>query len=139
MTWVKLDDQLHSHPKVKKAWRTYWASLGLHLLALSHAGAYFPDGFVPEEFVAERVPRRSQRQKVIQTLVEARLWIPKEGGWEISGYTKCNPIGRTTPPLLDQIGRKSRGAPIHGPAGARTARPVPSLPDPELASYEDRI
>lgn len=92
MTWVRIDDQLHGHPKIRKAWRGAPRALGLHLLALSYAGAYLTDGHVPEEFVEEKLPGSSERTKTVQTLVDAELWLPPETGeWTIHDYLDRNP------------------------------------------------
>ena len=138
MTWVKLDDQLHAHPKVQRAWRAHMGSLGLHMLALSHAGAYLTDGHVSEEFVVIQLPRRAVRERVIGALVGAHLWEPSEGGWLIHDYLDYNE------PRADVLARRRQAAsraraqaPAAGRARARVpARPTPDL-FPQLASSKD--
>ena len=90
MTWVKLDDQLHAHPKVMRAWNARPAALGLHLLALSHCGAYMTDGFVEEAFVGMKLPRKVERDKTVATLIEVGLWEPAEGGYCIHDFLEYN-------------------------------------------------
>lgn len=91
MTWTKIDDQLHAHPKVQMAWQACRASLGLHLLALSHAGAYLTDGHVSETFVNAQLPKAAERRKAIEALVSAGLWDQwPEGGWVIHDYLEFN-------------------------------------------------
>lgn len=91
MTWCKLDDQLHGHPKVKGAWYRSRASLGLHLMALSYCACYLTDGYVPDEFVQEKLPARSERSKAVEALVDWELWRSAEGGWRICDYLDYNP------------------------------------------------
>lgn len=91
MTWTKVDDQLHAHPKVQQAWQANRASIGLHLLALSHAGAYLTDGHVSEAFVTAQLPRAGERTKAIAALVDSGLWqTSEEGGWLIHDYLDFN-------------------------------------------------
>lgn len=88
--WVRVDDQLHSHPKVRAAWIACDASLGLHLLALSYAGCFLTDGLVSEAFVALNLPQAGRRRKAITALVDAGLWHPVEGGWHIHDFLNYN-------------------------------------------------
>ena len=90
MTWVKLDDQLHAHPKVMRAWNARPAALGLHLLALSHCGAYMTDGFIEEAFVAMKLPRKGDRDKTVATLIEVGLWERADGGYRIHDFLDYN-------------------------------------------------
>lgn len=91
MTWTKIDDQLHAHPKVQQAWQTCDASLGLHLLALSYAGAYLTDGHVAEAFVKAQIPASARRRKAVEALVAAGLWDQwPDGGWMIHNYLEFN-------------------------------------------------
>lgn len=90
MAWVKIDDQLHAHPKVRRAWRASPRALGLHLLALSYCGQYLSDGFVDEDFVEERLPRRAERADALKALVDAGLWDVADGGWQIHDFLEYN-------------------------------------------------
>lgn len=90
MVWVRIDDKLHSHPKVLAAWEKDPASLGLYLLALSHAGAHLTDGTIDKHAVRQWVPRPNRRRKAINALVEAGLWTANGDGWEIHDYLDYN-------------------------------------------------
>lgn len=48
MSWFKVDDTLHSHPKVRRAGA---AAVGIWATAGSYCMAYKTDGFVPEFFL----------------------------------------------------------------------------------------
>jgi hypothetical protein len=65
--WFKVDDQLHSHPKPRRA---TLAALGLWALCGSYSMAYKLDGFVPGWYV---VGHRDGR-KHAETLVRVGLW-----------------------------------------------------------------
>lgn len=111
MTWTKIDDQLHAHPKVQQAWQTARASIGLHLLALSHAGAYLTDGRVSEAFVNAQLPVAGERRKAVGALVESGLWDAVEGGgWTIHDYLDFNDSrAKVLIRRRSDSGRKGRG------------------------------
>lgn len=90
MPWARLDDTLHGHPKIRKAWRCRPA-LGLHLLALSYASSYETDGAIDEEFVEDYLPDAGERTAVVDALVQSGLWERKSHGWAIYNYLKYNP------------------------------------------------
>lgn len=100
MSWVKLDDQLHGNRKIKRAWKTRGA-LGLHLLALSYSGCYDLEGFVPEDFVEEKLPSARERSAAVNALTfvpagcQAGLWIAVDGGWRIHDWEQYNGDSKT--------------------------------------------
>ncbi len=67
MPWFKVDDQLHSHPKPRRA---TLAALGLWTLAGSYSMAYKLDGFVPEWYVHGH----AQGKRHADALVSVGLW-----------------------------------------------------------------
>lgn len=87
MTWTKLDDGFHSHPKVLAAGLE---AVGLHTLALSYSSQYLTDGHVGRAFVERHAGRRADR--LAQQLVDAGLWEPNGGDeWVIHDYLEFNP------------------------------------------------
>lgn len=92
MAWVRLDDQLHAHPKIQEAWQKDPAAVGLHVLALSHVGCYLTDGYVSEAFVKTLLPTVGRRRKVAGVLVDAGLWEPAvtDAGFWIHDYLIYN-------------------------------------------------
>ena len=90
MAWVRVDDQLHAHPKIRRAWRADPAAVGLYLLALSYAGAYLTDGHVPTAFVFDQMPTVGRRGHAVTALEEAGLWEPNQDGWLIHDYLDFN-------------------------------------------------
>lgn len=66
MSYVLLDDQFHSHPKIEDVGN---AGAGLFARALSYCGSYLTDGFVPEAWVKARAS-----EKLRQKLCDAGLW-----------------------------------------------------------------
>lgn len=83
MPFFKVDDQLHSHPKPRRAGLE---AMGLWALAGSHSMAYKLDGFVPTYFVAAW-PRGP---KLAAQLVTAGLWAlgerDGEPGWQFHDW-----------------------------------------------------
>lgn len=92
MTWTKIDDRFAAHPKVQRAWQQSRGSIGLHVLALSHAGAYLTDGHVSEAFVRTQLPGAAERRKAVGALVDSGLWERNgDEGWVIHDFLDCNP------------------------------------------------
>lgn len=85
MSWARVDDGLHGHPKVLRVWRESPAALGLHLLALSYVGAYLTDGAVHRAFVEEKGGVALAAQ-----LVACGLWDADGDGWTIHDYLDFN-------------------------------------------------
>lgn len=80
MTWFKVDDKLHSHPKAIEAGE---AAMGLWVMAGSWAADQLSDGFVPDYIVARLSPKKG---KVLsQRLVTVRLWSKCYQG-NVSGF-----------------------------------------------------
>ena len=88
MPWFKVDDQLHSHPKPRRA---SLAALGLWTLSGSYSMAYKLDGFVPGWYVAGHRDGR----KHADTLVRVGLWEnavrDKEEGYVFHDWADYQP------------------------------------------------
>jgi 5-methylcytosine-specific restriction endonuclease McrA len=83
MTWARLDDNFHSHP------RTLLAGLeanGLFARAISYCADYLTDGFVPSEWAEQQGGKRP-----ITRLIRAGLIEAVEDGYMIIGYLERNP------------------------------------------------
>jgi hypothetical protein len=86
MTWVKLDDGFHGHPKVLAAGL---AASGLFARALSYCGAYLTDGRVPSAWVAAQLLDESD--DLAQRLVDVGLWRRDGTAYVIPDFTDLNP------------------------------------------------
>ena len=75
MTWGKVDDKLHSHPKPERAGL---AAMGLWTLALSYCCDLLTDGVVSRERAARLAGGPSTAAKLAAALVAARLWHPAD-------------------------------------------------------------
>lgn len=67
MTWYKVDDTFHGHPKPR---RVSLAAVGLWTMAGSYSGQHLTDGFVPDWFVRQF----PQGPKLARELVGTGLW-----------------------------------------------------------------
>ena len=71
MTWAKLSDNFHSHPKIVGL---PLPAIGLYALGLSYAADFLTDGFLPEAWVRNVVKNQPYRS-LSDRLVEANLWL----------------------------------------------------------------
>jgi hypothetical protein len=146
MSWVKLDDAMGDHRKVKRALTKSRPAVALHFLGILHCSRYLTDGFVEDEYVAEVLPAR-EREPALDALVQQGLWTVVDGGYAIHDYLEHNP---TREKVLAQraadAARKARGRQSESrgkssgvqadsdrtPDGiqAESVRPVPSRPVP---------
>jgi hypothetical protein len=89
MSWAKVDDKLHAHPKAARAGLE---ALGLHLLAMSHVAAYETNGHVEATFPNQKAGERAGT--LVDRLVSSGLWEVNgyDGdGWIIHDWLKYNP------------------------------------------------
>lgn len=88
MTWFKVDDTLHGHPKARRAGL---AAMGMWALGGSYASQYVTDGFVPEWFVVAWPQGRRRAAE----LVAAGMWEPTvkgdEPGWQFHDWEHFQP------------------------------------------------
>lgn len=85
MTWYKVDDSFHSHPK---ATATSLAALGLWVVAGSWSGNHLTDGFVPDHVV--RLLSRGS-DELAGELVSAGLWKRTKGGYQFHDWDTYQP------------------------------------------------
>jgi hypothetical protein len=94
MTWVKLDDGLWRHRKIRKAWKEPRA-VGMYVLALCHCNeenaSEENNGFVDADWVELMLPAKPERDRVTGTLEDLGLWEPRTGGWQIHDYLDYQP------------------------------------------------
>lgn len=163
MTWAKVDDGLHDHPKVDAMLEADElrgaAALGLWVAALSFSADQLTDGEITRRAVQRLLPERGVSLAAL--LVEHALWEVTEAGWRIRGFLDCNPAGEDVRrrrqadaerKAADRARRASKrtskrtsGATSNGTSNGTSercprgrpdtpSRPVPSRPDPESGS-----
>src|SRR5690606_32566483 len=91
MTWFRIDDKLHDHPKVRKLRKDKLAALGLWTACGSWSADTLSDGFVP----AEIVQRFDPTEQLAKRLVEVGLWVEDEQddeeGYRFHQWTEHQP------------------------------------------------
>lgn len=90
MAWVKIDDQFPDHPKIAACGPL---GMALQVAALCYSGRFLTDGFIPAS-VAPRLMNLeglANPEDVIQRLVNAGVWIPVDGGFQIHDYLEYQP------------------------------------------------
>jgi hypothetical protein len=84
MSWFKVDDGLHGHPKARAAGLS---ALGLWVVGGSFTSHQLLDGHVP----AWQVTSWAGGKRAAEQLVEAGLWLPDSGGYQFHEWTQSNP------------------------------------------------
>lgn len=83
MSWARLDDNFHSHPRTLLAGL---AANGLFCRGLSYCAHYLTDGFIPSTWAEQQGGKRP-----ITKLLNAGVWAPVEDGFMVVGYLERNP------------------------------------------------
>ena len=103
MTWFKVDDRFHSHPKVLA---TEPAALGLWVVAGAWSSANLLDGFVPDQALPRLLP---DSEMLAEKLVTAGLWRRVRAGYQFHDWADYNPTAEQVKALQKQradAGRK---------------------------------
>jgi len=85
VTWFKVDDSFHSHPKVLAASP---AALGLWVVAGSWCGANLTEGHIPAHVLPRLMPKA---ERLARELVRVGLWKQTETGFVFHDWTDFNP------------------------------------------------
>lgn len=145
MTWFKVDDSFHSHPKVLAAPP---AALGLWVVAGSWSGSNLSDGFVPDHVLPRLLPDAATLAKQLAT---AGLWKRVRGGYRFHDWGDFNPqrtvIEEERKAARERMrklrsGRKVPDRPGNGSgehrANVRALFATPTRPDPILGGALSR-
>jgi hypothetical protein len=90
MTWAKLDDHFHAHPKIAELEPAIMLeAVGLHALAISWSADNLTDGRIPRGLPCKLAGRNVD--EIVDALVEVGLWERKRRGLEIHDYLDYNP------------------------------------------------
>lgn len=139
VTWFKVDDSFHSHPKVLAASP---AALGLWVVAGSWSGANLSDGFVPDHVLPRLLPDSAT---LARELVAVGLWKRARGGYRFHSWGEYNPqrdaVEQERKAARERMrklrsGRKNAGQSANGSpeqqANVRAKFATPTRPDPLL-------
>ena len=132
MTWAKLSDNFHSHPKTL---RMGLEANGLYARAISYAACHLTDGFVPREWVATQAPA-----KVIQRLLDVGALEPLDDGYVIVDFLQYNPskaeVAEKRRVTRERVTRYRSRTNVVSNGAPDPTRPVPV---PELPSIDDEL
>lgn len=91
MTWLRIDDAIADHPKLRDAGpRASW----LYICALCYCSRYLTDGFVPD-FALPGMGGLFDAKKLASAAAEAGLWVREDNGYRIPDYLDFNPSKTT--------------------------------------------
>lgn len=108
MSWVKLDDQMGDHRKVRRALSDSRPALALHFLAILHCARYLTDGFVDQRFVDDTLPKR-ERNSAVSALIANGLWKTEREGFRVHDYLDYNPTREKVQALRASDAERKRG------------------------------
>lgn len=93
LNWVRLDTTIPTNPKVLElVANKQWRAFSVYAFGLAYAGQHGTDGLLPTACL----PFIHATKREAAVLVEARLWIPVVGGWEINGWAEFQPSNEET-------------------------------------------
>lgn len=142
MTWFKVDDSFHAHPKVLA---TDADAIGLWVVAGAWSSAHLTDGFVPDHALLRLLPGA---EVLARKLVASGLWRRARGGHQFHDWSDFQPVAKEVRAMREKraaAGRlggmasgKTRSKPVsNSEANAsapamRTVEP-PARPDPSFS------
>ena len=125
MSWVKIDDQFPTPPKVVAAGGD---AAWLHVCALCYCAQHLTDGMVPRAML-ERISDRKNARNLAERLIEVGMWIDRGDEVEIHGYLDYNPSREK---VLEErrkaAERRANGARASAERRANDACPDPTRP-----------
>jgi hypothetical protein len=137
MTWFKVDDKLHAHPKAEKAGHE---AIGLWCLAGSWCSDQLTDGHITEERCVRLIGDRKAALKLAHRLVDAGLWVRTVDGYQFHDWLHRNPSAqevkaekeRKRKNVADYRQRRNQ-AEAEPVTGNKTGKQPPtfSVPDPD--------
>ena len=133
MSWARLDDRFHGNPKVLRVWNTQPAAVGLYVMGITYCAQHETDGRVHEWFIASLTPLKRARNTLVKALVDARLWVPAEDGWDLPDYLDFNPSHADLDAKRErerERGRRARTRQPDDTLPATPRQPAEVLPSP---------
>jgi len=91
VTWMKVDDRLHGHPKARAAGL---AAMGLWVLAGSYASAYIAknrEGFVPATWIATLPRGNSNANRLVAVGLWTQETVDGDAGFRFKDWLEINP------------------------------------------------
>lgn len=93
LKWVRLDTTFpHNQKVLDLAEQNRWRAIAVYLCGLAHAGAQGTDGWIPSSALHLIHGRKIDAAH----LVEAGLWVPRPGGWDVNDWHEYQPTSEET-------------------------------------------
>jgi hypothetical protein len=94
LPWIRFDTSLPDNPKILDLvdMRDGRSAGFVYCCGLAYSGKHGTDGFIPRSALA----RVNGRPADAARLVEVRLWIETDGGWQINGWDERQPSTEET-------------------------------------------
>lgn len=124
MAWFKVDDQLAFHAKTILAGNS---AMGLWVRAGAWASAHLTDGFIPTHMANAMASAMANPCDSAQ-LVEAGLWIEKEGGYQFHDWELFQPDSKAEKERREEVSRSRSEAGRRG-AEARWGKEQADITD----------
>jgi hypothetical protein len=132
VTWFKMDDAFHSHPKARRAGLQ---AIGLWSVSGSYCANYLTNGFVDVPFVKTW----PSGIKLATKLVEAGLWLPTERdgqpGWQFHDWDKYQP----TKEQVEIEREAARNRKAKSRESRRVSQPESHRDTPEVSRRDSRV
>jgi len=88
LPWVRLDSAFARNPKIiELAQAKRWQAITVYVSSLGYSGEHGLAGFVPKACL----PWIHGTKTTAKHLVDARLWHPTTGGWDINDWNEYQP------------------------------------------------
>jgi len=91
VSWAKLDDRYDDNRKIKRAWKRNPRAVGIHAMAITYSSRHNTDGRIDIDWLEDRLPKQSDRDKTIAVLVDTGLFdVIDEETWQVHDYLEYN-------------------------------------------------
>lgn len=88
LPWVRLETTWPSNPKfLTLVGDKQWRAITVYMGGLAWSGGQGMDGFIP----TYALPMIHGTKRDADVLIEARLWVPAQGGWDINDWREYQP------------------------------------------------
>lgn len=121
MTWVRIEDGMVEHPKIAglsdPAFRAF-------VYGLCYCNRYLSDGFIPERIAHTSVAPGAKGKRIAGELVDADLWHPTKGGYDVHDFHVYQPTKAEVVALREKRAEAGRRGGLKSkPPSKREAKP----------------
>lgn len=124
MTWFKVDDGLHSHPKTRKVLAKAPSALALWVVAGSWSSDNLTDGLIPDHQLPWLIPQGAE--EMARELVAARFWKRVRGGYLFHEWSEDGDGTRRNPTRAEVESDRLKKAEAGRKGGLARAQKAPT-------------